>query len=149
MKPTRTWILIADGARARIVENLGHGKGIHAVPHSDLRVDHRPSRELGDDRPGRVVESHGTARHAVEPRSDPHQKLERLFAHQLADILADCHGKHEFDRLVVVAPPVMLGDLRQALGAEVRKAVVAEINKDLTKIPNDEVLRHIESEIAL
>ena len=32
MKPTRTWILIADGARARILENLGPGKGVHEVP---------------------------------------------------------------------------------------------------------------------
>src|SRR5262249_34094570 len=30
MKPTRTWILIADGARARILRNDGPGKGVQA-----------------------------------------------------------------------------------------------------------------------
>ena len=31
MKPTTTWILIADGAHARLFANHGPGKGIEAV----------------------------------------------------------------------------------------------------------------------
>lgn len=149
MKSVRTWILIADGARARILESTGKGKGVQPVAGSDLNADHRPSRELLADRPGHVYESVGSARHAVEPRTDPHRALERLFAYQLADILAGRLAAGEFDRLIVVAPPGMLGDLRKALSAPVRETVAAEVGKDLTKVPNHEILQHLAGVTAL
>lgn len=149
MKATRTWILIADGARARILEGTGKGREFHPLPSFDLSNETPPSRELGSDRPGRVVESHGAARHAVEPRHDLHRSLETLFAHQLADILDRRLSDGSFDRLVVVAPPAMLGDLRKSLSGPLREKVVAEIAKDLTKVPNHEIMRHLEADLAL
>ncbi len=46
MKPTTTWILIADGAHARIFSNSGPGKGIAAVKGGLMEGDHRPDDEL-------------------------------------------------------------------------------------------------------
>ena len=37
MKPTRTWIVIADGSRAHILLNEGADKGLSFVPGSDFR----------------------------------------------------------------------------------------------------------------
>jgi protein required for attachment to host cells len=149
MKATRTWILIADGARARILESTGKGHDVHAVQSCDFSNETPPSRELGSDRPGRVVESHGATRHAIEPRYDLHRGLETLFAHQLADILGQRLSEGSFDRLVIVAAPAMLGDLRKSLSAPLREKVVAEIAKDLTKVPNHEIMRHLEADIVL
>jgi protein required for attachment to host cells len=149
MKATRTWILIADGGRARILERMGKGQDVHAVPSCDFSNVSPPSHELGSDRPGRVHESQGQQRHAIEPRHDPHRALETLFAHQLADILEKHRTGGGFDDLVIVAPPAMLGDLRKALSAPLRAAVVGEIAKDLTKVPNHEIMRHLEADIVL
>jgi protein required for attachment to host cells len=149
MKATRTWILIADASRARILESTGKGADVHAVQSCDFSNATPPSRELGSDRPGRVVESHGATRHAIEPRHDLHRGLETLFAHQLIDILGKRLTEGRFDRLVIVAPPAMLGDIRKSLGAPLRERVVAEIAKDLTKVPNHEVMRHLEADIML
>jgi hypothetical protein len=44
MKPTTTWILIADGAHARLFANHGPGKGIEAL--EAINGDHRPDSEL-------------------------------------------------------------------------------------------------------
>ena len=52
-------------------------------------------------------------------------------------------ARNDFDRLVLVAPAVMLGDLRRALQPQVLEKVVAEVDKDLTKIPTHDVLAHI------
>jgi hypothetical protein len=38
MKPTRTWVLIADGARARILENDGPNHGLTAIEGSNSTV---------------------------------------------------------------------------------------------------------------
>jgi len=149
MKPTRTWILVADGGRARILEALGKGHGLHEVLGSETRTDNPPSHELGRAPPGRVYESVGHARHAVEPRQDPHRALETLFAGQLATMLAKYAATNAFDRLVIVAPPAMLGDLRKLMHSEVRAKIVGEIDMDLSKVPNGEISAHIEDVVAL
>ena len=149
MKPTRTWILVADGGGARILEALGKGHGLHEISGSESRVENAPSHELGRDRPGRVHESVGATRHAIEPRRDPHKALETLFADQLATMLGKYAAAAAFDRLVIVAPPAMLGDLRKVMPPEVRKTIIAEIDKDLTKVPNVEISTHIADVVAL
>jgi protein required for attachment to host cells len=142
MKPTTTWILIADGARARIFANNGPGKGIEPVG-VELDADHRPDREIMSDKPGRAFESVGTARHAIEPHHDPHKELKRAFSEQLATLLDQQLAAKAFDRVVLVAPPEMLGDLRSALSAHVKAAVCAELDKDLTKTPEAELPQHL------
>ena len=149
MKTVKTWVVIADGARARLVSAEGHGKMLHVVEQREFSADHRPDRELQDDKPSRVFESHGEARHGVEPKTDPHRELKRDFAQVIAQALDDSLSLKHFDRLVVVAAPVTLGDLRSALSDAVKASVIAEVAMDLTKVPNSEVPRHIEDIIRL
>ena len=54
MKGTVTWVVVADGARARIFTNNGPGKGLTAIPKGDFSVTHSPARDIAADRPGRT-----------------------------------------------------------------------------------------------
>ena len=143
MKATRTWILIADGARARILHNDGPGKGLHALAGGDFRGKHTSTHAIMSDRTGRTFSSTGPSRSAIEAHSDPHRELKRSFAHRLADALADGWRKRAYDRLIIVAAPSTLGDLRAALSHEVRAKVTAEVAKDLTKTPDAAVAEHL------
>lgn len=149
MRTITTRVLIADGARARLVEAEGRGNGLQLIEKLEFSADHSPNRELQHDKPTRVFESHGATRHGVESKTDPHRELKRDFAKELADVLDANLGKHEFDKLVVVASPVTLGDLRRALSEPVKAVVIAEVSKDLTKVPNHEIARHIEDLIPI
>jgi protein required for attachment to host cells len=149
MKPTITWVLIADGARARVYVNYGPGKGIERVDGAEFTADHRPDREILSDKPGRSFESVGETRHAYEPPHDPHRELKRSFAAMLAAMLEEKLGQKSFDRVVLVAPPAMLGDLRSALSAPLRAAVYAELDKDLTKTPAVELPQHLGAVMAV
>jgi len=148
MKATRTWILIADGARARILQNGGPGKGLHALAGGVFRGEHASTHAIMSDRTGRTFSSTGPARSAIEAHSDPHRELKRSFAHRLADALADGWRKRAYDRLIIVAAPSALGDLRAALSPEVRATVVAEVPKDLTKTPDAAVAGHLKDVLA-
>jgi protein required for attachment to host cells len=143
MKPTRTWILIADGSRAHILETTGPAHGLHAVEGMTFHGDHSSTHDMMSDRTGRTHSSVGPGRSAIEAKSDPHRELKKTFAHRLADVLARGLEHKSYDRLVVVAPPTALGDLRAALPPAVRAAVVGEVAKDLTKIPNSELAEHL------
>ena len=106
-------------------------KILRIISGSDAKLDDPPSHEQGRDRPARVHESVGDVMHAVEPRHDPHRARETLFARQLGAMLGGYAARNDFDRLVLVAPAVMLGDLRCALQPQVLEKVVAEVDKDL------------------
>jgi protein required for attachment to host cells len=143
MKPTRTWVLIADGARARILENDGPGHGVHAVDGYEFQADHSATHDLVSDRQGRSFSSHGPGRSAIASRSDPHRELKNKFAHHLAGVLARGLAENLYDRLILVASPVTLGDLRVSISVLVRGRIVGEVAKDLTQIPNGYVADHI------
>lgn len=143
MKPVRTWILVADGAHARVLEALGKGARLTEVAEMRRQVELAASHDLGSERPGRTHESVGDVRHAMEPRSDPHREQKRHFALGLAEALEKQLADGRFDRLIVVAPPVTLGDLRASMPAAVSKVVAGEVGKDLTKTPDHEIASHL------
>ncbi|MEQ1696526.1 MAG: host attachment protein [Hyphomicrobiaceae bacterium] len=143
MKPIKTWVLIADGARARVLENEGPGKGLKALDHLVFQGDHTATRDIVDDREGRTYNSHGPGRSAIDARTDPHRELKKTFAQHLADVMAQELDAGGYDRLVIVASPVTLGDLRKVLPAKVAAKVTGELAQDLTKTPNGDVARHL------
>ena len=51
--------------------------------------------------------------------------------------------KRRFNRLIIAAAPEVLGNLRPQLHKEVQACLVAEIGKDFTNHPLDEVERLI------
>jgi protein required for attachment to host cells len=143
MRSVRTWVLIADGAHARILERLGREPDLKLLDHLTFEVELPPSRDLLAERPGRSFESQGRARHAKENPADPHRELKRDFAKKIAGVLEAESAKGLFDRLVVVAAPVTLGDLRDALPPSVRSKVTAELARDLVKTPDNKLLQHL------
>jgi protein required for attachment to host cells len=134
MKKTMTWILVSDGARARVYKNEGPGKGLSEALDHEFAMPHPPTRALGSDRPGRSHPSVGGSRHGIEPRADWHEQEKEIFVKEVAKVLDGAAIRNAFDRLVLVAPPKALGALRGALSDQTRDRVSAELAKDLTHV---------------
>ena len=71
--------------------------------------------------------------------TDWHQLAEDRFAKDLSDILYRMAHKNRFEKLVLVAPPRVLGELRQELHKEVQDRIVGEVPKTLTNHPIDRI----------
>ena len=149
MKASKLWLLIADGGRARVLSNSGPGRGVVAVPGLVFSADLPLSHDIGADRPGRSFESSGKTRHAMEPHSDPHQQLKHTFVAGLVDMLEKNLEQGKFDRLVIAAPQSVLGMIRPAISDRLRDVIAAEVDKDLTKVPNHEVAARLADVIIL
>ena len=149
MKAVRTWILIADAGRARVLENLGPGKGAHEVAAMASHADLPRTHDLVTDRQSRVHESGNATRHAIEPKTDPHEQLKQRHLEAIAAHVDASLAAEAFDRLVVVAPPHALGILRAAFTDRVRKVVTGELAKDLTKTPDHELGSHLADLVRL
>lgn len=149
MKPTHTWILVADAGRARIFANHGVGKGLSEVTEGEQVNPLPKTREIGSDKPGRSFDSAGEGRHAMAPRVDWHEQAKEEFARDLANWLKAAHQANAFDRLILAAPPKTLGDLRAHLDPQVAKQVRAEIDKDLTNHSQDQLEEQIGKVLAV
>jgi protein required for attachment to host cells len=150
MKPTVTWIVIADGDQAKVFEHDGPGKGLKAVKELQFEQAHLKAGEIMADKPGRSISSAGPgSRSAMEYSSDPVQVRERKFVERLADVLEEKRGEGRFDRLVIAAAPAALGNLRPALSEGVKGTILAEMPKDLTNVPMPKLAEHFDGLLAV
>jgi protein required for attachment to host cells len=135
----RTWFVIADGSRARVFENAGVHEDPREIADMELSIELPKSGELLADKPGRTFDSVGAGRHAKENPTDPHRHRKRDFAGKVVDQLRRAMLAERFDRLVLVAPPAFLGDLRQKLPKDLKAKVADEITLDLTNTPEQQL----------
>ncbi|MHB1104075.1 MAG: host attachment protein [Devosia sp.] len=149
MKPTVTWVLIADGAQARVLEYSGPSKGLVQVEGLKFQDAHMKNREIMADRPGRVYSSAGHGRSAMEPRTDPVDYRESEFLRSVAELLNQKCLEGAFRKLVIAAAPQALGDLRRFLTPATMEKVTAEIPKDLTTVPILQLGKHFEGALVL
>lgn len=145
-----TWVVIADGARAFVMANRGPGTGLSLVPGTMREKEVPKTTELGTDRPGRSFNSDRSGmRHGMEPRVDWHQFEKQKFAHAMAKLLDEARTRNAFDRLVLVAPPETLGELRAKLDKQTQALVTGELAKDLTKHPIPDLPDHLDGVVKV
>lgn len=149
MKPIRTWILIADGAQARIACNDGPGRGLALAHEETFHGRNVAGREIMSDRPGRTVDKARQGRHAMEPHSDPREVEKRRFLREMVALLDDAAKRNSFDRLILVAPPRALGMLRGELSESLRARLEGELDKDLTQVPVHDLAQHLGGVLAV
>lgn len=139
-KAERTWIVVADGGHARIMESpeAHSGVTVRLQAQSAARLT---GGKLAADRLPRAQESANAARHGIEPRQSLKDHEKRLFAARLAGYLKG--GAAEFDRLILVAPARFLNLLERELPAVVARKVAVTRKQDLTWMSEAEVLARL------
>jgi protein required for attachment to host cells len=123
----RTWILVADGAYARVFLSDGPDqplKLVHDLEHPESRAK---GQDLFTDKP------------RLEPYTLPKDHEAGIFARQIAGMLDLACSRHEYDQLIIVAPPPFLGPLRGNLTKQVQARVVDEVAKDLVNLKPHEL----------
>lgn len=129
-----TWVAVLDGARGLILVNQGTAVEPRLATRQVFHQDNPPAHEQGRDRPGRYPDPGGQHRSAVEI-PDPHKKAETRFVDQIVQALDKEAASGAFERIVIVAPPVALGDVRKAAGDALRARIIKEIAADWVKMP--------------
>ena len=136
------WILVCDGRKALILENVGNPRQ-PKLRTRDVREHALPAtRDLGTDAPGRAFSSVGSIRSATE-QTDWHQQEEERFLIRLTAELEAAVISGKLKHVAIVAPPRALGVLRRAYPASLSAAVTAELPHDYVNLPVDEIARHL------
>jgi protein required for attachment to host cells len=140
--PHNAFVFVGDGRKALLLRNDGDADLLNLKTEQVFTDQNSPTHEQGTDRPGRAFSSVGTVRSSVS-QTDWHQLEEHRFAVEVAAMLERTVRDRGVETLVVVAPPRALADLRKAFHPEVKKRIIAEIDKDLTKHPIDQIEKHL------
>lgn len=143
------WVAVADGEKALIFRNMGDDltPDLRVVRVSE--IENPPNRDQGASRPGRMNDGRaGGVRKSSFEQTDFHQLAKSQFAREFAALLEKAAEADRFDKLVVIAPPATLGELRTAYADGLRARLVAEIGKNLTDHPVEDIERAVASALG-
>lgn len=140
-----TWVIIADGEKALVMENITDAQDPNLVVVSVEEPDAGPAKP--SDRAGRRADTGPNQKSAVEEDTwKTHARS--LFVQDVANLLNRKGLKGAYKRLVLVASPHVLGLLRRRLHSEVLAKVVAEVDKTLTNHPLHKVERILTARLS-
>jgi protein required for attachment to host cells len=131
----KVWILVCDAARARLFEVQDGDVAWHSVGTFEHPESRNKASELVGDHSGQRSSEGPSAHHnALAPSSSPKEVEKGHFGHSLVKMLDQAMRSKRFDRWVLVAPPHFLGMLRNELTPELRKHLLATVDKDLNHL---------------
>jgi len=140
--PHNAYVFVGDGRKALVLRNEGDAQFPNLKTEDVFQDNNLPTREQGADRPGRTFASVG-ARRAAMDQTDWHDIEEQRFAREVAAALERIVRERGVEALIVAAPPRTLAELRQAFHPDVKRRIIAELDKDLTKQPVYEIEKHL------
>jgi protein required for attachment to host cells len=162
VKSPVTWILVANSKQAHVYTRERMEKYIPLVGNSRRNqfsevITHEPvlvpgmkwhaesanQYETGRNRAGMVFQSFSSTRSMNEPHIDVHEEIRNNFAKTIAGHINRALVEKAFDRLVLVASPKMLGEIKKHLDAKTLKCIAAEMPKDLTHYEGEDLLEHL------
>ncbi len=142
-KDQTTWVLVADEAIARLLQQPEDGSDLVPVEEMTDPAAHASNAELRDDSLGRRAGGQPASRlgggqpntaeanATVSAGPDETHKEAEQFARSVAERLAERLQQHRFQHLKIAAAPRFLGLLRKALSKQVAATVTQEMDKDL------------------
>ncbi|MDP2305719.1 MAG: host attachment protein [Pseudomonadota bacterium] len=138
------WVIVGDAAGAKVYESDALLEELKLV--DDISFSHGHVQR--DDGEGHSNESLPGAGHSAEQAEhDPHKVKEERFARAVAEAVNVAAGSHRFERLIVVAPPRFLGDVRAALSHSTAKRLVASIHHDWTRLSRQDLSAQLRKNI--
>lgn len=138
--PADAWVMVGDGEKALFLRNQGDEAFPNLVVLRALDHANPPTREQGTDAPGKLHDVRGPHSSAVG-ETDWHVLEKERFAKEIADRLYQAAHSGLYKKLIVAAPPRVLGELRKALHKEVEQRIVFDVPKELTNHSVPEIER--------
>lgn len=135
----KQWVVVADAARARIFAAIGPDselRELHDLVHPESR---RHTGDLRTGGKGEVVESIGRSMRQTDRETTTGEKHADTFAAEVAAFLRQHRVDNDYERLILVAEPGMLGRLRHKLDSATARLVEETVDKNLAQHARSEI----------
>ena len=129
--PSNALVAVVDGENLRLFRNTGSATDVQLKGVESPALEERVSGSAG--------------RHSSDANPDNDTQAEDGHAMSVAEALNGWALKNKFDKLVVIAAPKTMGELRKHWHKEVEGAIIGEITKTLTNASTDDIIKSIEA----
>lgn len=140
---SKLWVLVSESSRATLyamATKNGPLKELECYDNADAR---QHEQALTSDLPGQAFDGKAKGQHALQPKAGKKGRAALDFAKSLGEKLEKGRLEGKYNKLVLCASPAFLGLLRQQLNATTDKCVIATIDKNLVKAPDEEIRNHV------
>jgi protein required for attachment to host cells len=141
--PHNGLVFVGDGQKALFLRNAGDAEFPSLTAARAFTDKNPPTHEQGTDRPGRGFKRAATNRRSSMETTDWHELEKERFAERVASAMEQLVRADDIKEIVVVAPPRTLAKLRLTIHPSIKKRIIAEVEKDLTKHPVADIERHL------
>ncbi|MGF6753708.1 host attachment protein [Paraburkholderia sp. GAS334] len=132
---TISWVVVADGSRARIFETHGLKLELREIEGFTDPQARTRDPELRNGEPGQ---------NGKPAPNSPNDTARDQFARMLGEYLDKGRIQQRFHRLRLAIEPRFLGLVRRHMSDETRKLVFEEIPEDISKLAPKDIQRHLE-----
>lgn len=139
----RTWVVVADSKSAHIYCKTVNRLAVIINEENDFPI--RKQNGAHSNR-GHSSGSHSETVHYCSNPEDRQNHLQlSSFIYKLAEILDKAEKEKIFDKLVVIAPSAVLGEMRSHFSTNVQQCIMAELNKNLTSLSERKLYDYLEN----
>lgn len=140
----KNWLLIANAARARLLELTSDASRYRHVADLVHPQSRQKGVDLADDRSGYSKGgAPGPGGAAFAPRTDPRERERDRFAQEVAQRLNDGVAAGQCAGLILVASNPFLGEVKQHLSEQARKALLRTVPSDLTAVADADLAQRL------
>ena len=129
--PTNALVAVVDGENLRLFRNTGTATDVQLKGIETPALEERVSGSAG--------------RISSDANPDNDTQAEDGHAMSVAEALNGWALKNKSDKLVVIAAPKTMGELRKHWHKEVEGAIIGEITKTLTNASPEDIIKSIEA----
>ncbi len=136
-------VIAADNTCARIFRassSTGPLEEITVLCHPENRLN---SKDMTSDKQGYSFSSHGYGRRAMSDEGDRKKQEVNRFVNEINEYLNTLEKNNDFNRLIVIAAPKLMGILKKQLSDNVQKHITYELNKNIAKLTAVEIRKFL------
>jgi len=136
-------IVVADSARARIFTADSDHSPLNEIETMAHPVGRMHEQNMVSDMPGKGSGKGGGGDHAYQEKIEPKEQEIIAFAKRIADYLDDARKANKLNKLILVAAPAFLGELRTHLSNETSEKIVFELDKNIAQHSVEDIRTHL------
>jgi protein required for attachment to host cells len=140
----KNWVVVANAARARVLEETGDAGVYTHVADLVHPASRLKGMALDSDRPGHVESlGHNTGSSAYQPRTNAREREHDRFAIEVATTLNQGVAAGQCAGLVLVASNPFLGHLKAHLDEQASKRLLKTVTSDYTNLRDAEIAQRL------
>lgn len=126
------WVIVADASKATIYSQATNRSPLEEMTSLENSVAREKTADLISDSGGRSFDSRGRGRHTMtREKPSPKGQSAKVFAKEIAAIVAKAGTQQDYRDFVLVAAPRFLGVLRKEFAATPNCVPVFTVDKEV------------------